>query len=97
MKSRNKARKQKEARRSRTPQFSPLRSRADKNRELLFRKIDNNIIKGQNRFISELSEALRDLLSFYDRITGNTRGGDAWTAAEVKRLEEIRKLTKGEK
>jgi hypothetical protein len=39
-----------------------------------------------------LTAALRDLLLFYDRITGNTRGGDAWTAAEVKRLEQIRKL-----
>jgi hypothetical protein len=42
-------------------------------------------------------DALRDLLAFYDRVSGHqsaearkSEGG--WTAADVKRLEEIRKL-----
>lgn len=39
-----------------------------------------------------LHNALRDLLAFYDRAAGNVRKDSGYTAADVKRLEEIRKL-----
>jgi hypothetical protein len=35
--------------------------------------------------------AVRDALHFYDRVAGTGRG-EGWTAADVLRLEEIRKL-----
>ncbi|MGA7791820.1 MAG: hypothetical protein WCA19_02200 [Candidatus Acidiferrales bacterium] len=33
---------------------------------------------------------LRDALYFYDRVAGNARADHGWTAADVKRLAEIR-------
>lgn len=39
--------------------------------------------------------ALKDLLGFYDRVTGKIPDGHAWSAADVKRLAEIRKLIGG--
>lgn len=44
---------------------------------------------------SELRAALRDALHFYDRMAGNIRTEYGWTAADVIRLEELRKLAKG--
>jgi hypothetical protein len=41
-----------------------------------------------------LTEALQDVLCFYDRVTGVLRG-DGWTAAETLRLAEIRALAYG--
>jgi len=38
-----------------------------------------------------LRSALRDLLDFWDR-----RDDSGWTAAEARRLEEIRKLVRGD-
>jgi hypothetical protein len=40
-------------------------------------------------------EALRDLLSFFDKVSGHTGSGGNWTVAEVKRIEEIRLLSLG--
>ena len=42
-----------------------------------------------------LAEALQDSLCFYDRATGALRG-DGWTAAETRRLAEIRSLAYGQ-
>lgn len=36
--------------------------------------------------------ALEDLLHFYDRVAGNIRTDHGWTAGEVRRLNEIRKM-----
>jgi hypothetical protein len=41
---------------------------------------------------SELLFALRDLLTYYDRVAGNIKVPGGYTAADVKRLEKIRKL-----
>jgi hypothetical protein len=38
--------------------------------------------------------ALRDALRFYDRVAG-TGYGEGWSTADVRRLEEIRKLVAG--
>jgi hypothetical protein len=40
-------------------------------------------------------EALRDLISFFDKVSGHTGSGGNWTVAEVKRIEEIRLLSLG--
>ena len=43
-----------------------------------------------------LITALRDLLELFERTTGGSGSqGAGWTFADVKRLEEIRKLAKG--
>jgi hypothetical protein len=47
--------------------------------------------------LAALNKALRDCLAFYDRVSGQAseasrEGG--WTAADIKRLEVIRKLVK---
>ena len=38
-------------------------------------------------------EALRDLMAFFDKVTGGSSG--SWCVAEVKRIEEIRLLSLG--
>lgn len=42
------------------------------------------------RLLDVYQEALRDLMCFYNRVT--ELDGHGWTAADVKRLEEIRQL-----
>jgi hypothetical protein len=41
----------------------------------------------------KLVYALRDVLHVYDRVTGNVFDDHGWTAADVRRLDEIRKLS----
>lgn len=36
--------------------------------------------------------AVRDLLAYYDKVSGTKSDGDGWTAADVKRIAEIRAL-----
>jgi hypothetical protein len=40
----------------------------------------------------DATKALRDALHFYDRVAGNVRADRGWTAADVKRLAEIREI-----
>jgi hypothetical protein len=43
--------------------------------------------------LAALRDALRDLLAYYDRVIADNGGaGPSWTAADVKRIEEIRNL-----
>jgi hypothetical protein len=44
------------------------------------------------RLLDDYEAALRDLLAFYDRVRGFSGHGEGWTAADVQRLEQIRKL-----
>lgn len=48
-----------------------------------------NASRGRTR---DLAEALRDLLELYDRAAGNIKNDSGYTAADVKRLAEIRSL-----
>ena len=41
--------------------------------------------------LTNMRQSLRDLLALYDRVAESS-GGHGWTAADVKRLDEIRKL-----
>jgi hypothetical protein len=59
------------------------------------RRIDVEMITALSLDRARIRDALRDLLGLYDRVTTSS-GGYGWTAADVKRLEEIRKLAGGE-
>jgi hypothetical protein len=52
--------------------------------------LTNSIVEW--RLIDDYEAALRDALHFYDRAAGNLRTDCGYTAADVLRLEEIRKL-----
>ena len=57
-------------------------------------RLNVQIANAVNIFASDqrrLEIALRDLLALYDRVTDSS-GGHGWSTADVKRLEEIRKL-----
>jgi len=47
------------------------------------------------RLLDVYEAALRDLMAFYDRVTGASPGGNGWTAADVLRLEQIRMVGAG--
>jgi hypothetical protein len=51
--------------------------------------IDVNGIRSAFR---DMRSALRDLVGFYDRATGAVRLDHGWTASDVKRLEQIRRM-----
>jgi hypothetical protein len=53
-------------------------------------KKDSGVMNALRLFA--LERALKDALHFYDRAAGNVRGDHGYTAADVLRLEEIRKL-----
>jgi hypothetical protein len=42
--------------------------------------------------LAKVHQAARDALQFYDRVAGNVRADYGWTAADIKRLAEIREL-----
>lgn len=45
-----------------------------------------------HELLDDYEAALRDLLHFYDKIRGAVGHGEGWTAADVLRLEQIRKM-----
>jgi hypothetical protein len=47
------------------------------------------------RLLDDYEFALRDLLTFYDRATGQSPDHSGYTSADVLRIEEIRKLVAG--
>lgn len=42
--------------------------------------------------VQALHAAVRDALRFYDRVAGNILTDHGWTAGDVRRLDEIRKM-----
>lgn len=40
----------------------------------------------------EIHAALRSVIYFYDRVAGNVKSDQGWTAADVKLMAEIREL-----
>lgn len=54
--------------------------------------VDSVQCQMRDREITTLTAALRDVLVLYDRAVGNVRLDCGYTAGDVKRLAEIRKL-----
>ena len=50
------------------------------------------LLADYRRALDDYESALRDLLYFYDKVRGFAGHGEGWTAAEVLRLEQIRKM-----
>ena len=65
-----------------------------KDRREGFRRVAIDVMTALTLEREKLTEALQDVLCFYDRMTGNG-AGEGYTAAEVLRLTEIRAIAYG--